>query len=302
MARIRSIKIGFFRNEDLAVFSPFHRLLFEGLWLLADKAGLLEDRPKRIHADLFPFDPALDVDAMLTDLADGERPFILRYEANGKRYISVLNFQVHQRPHHTEPPSTIPRPETSDLLNPPDVSRDSPLDDGEYQDGREGKGIDIGEGKGREMRLAPRPCSPADLRDAWNGLTTEPIPKARELTDARKRSAQARLKERAFEQWRIVIGRINASPFCRGFNDRGWLATFDWLLKPDTATKVLEGKYDDHKPRQIAAVSVNEQPGEDWFSECKALHNNECSSPAGHANRMAIDAFKAEQATKGRAS
>ncbi len=35
MARIRSIKIGFFRNEILASLPFQHRLLFEGLWLLA---------------------------------------------------------------------------------------------------------------------------------------------------------------------------------------------------------------------------------------------------------------------------
>src|SRR5262245_30051913 len=62
LARIRSIKPGFFRNEDLAAFPFQHRLLFAGLWLLADREGRLEDRPKRIHADLFPYDPALDVE------------------------------------------------------------------------------------------------------------------------------------------------------------------------------------------------------------------------------------------------
>lgn len=40
------------------------------------------------------------------------------------------------------------------------------------------------------------------------------------------------------------MGRISTSDFCRGKNERGWVATFDWLLQPDTAIKVLEGKYD----------------------------------------------------------
>jgi hypothetical protein len=41
------------------------------------------------------------------------------------------------------------------------------------------------------------------------------------------------------------VKRIASSAFCTGTNDRGWRATPDWLLRPDTAAKVLEGKYDD---------------------------------------------------------
>jgi len=48
MARSRNIKPGFFRNEMLAECSPLARLLFAGLWCLADRFGRLEDRPKRI--------------------------------------------------------------------------------------------------------------------------------------------------------------------------------------------------------------------------------------------------------------
>ena len=46
------------------------------------------------------------------------------------------------------------------------------------------------------------------------------------------------------DEWTAVIQRIQASDFCSGAGNTGWVATFDWLLKPDTATKVLEGKYD----------------------------------------------------------
>jgi len=46
MARIRSLKPDFFKDEDLAVLPFEARLLFEGLWCYADKEGRLEDRPK----------------------------------------------------------------------------------------------------------------------------------------------------------------------------------------------------------------------------------------------------------------
>ena len=46
------------------------------------------------------------------------------------------------------------------------------------------------------------------------------------------------------EIWNQIVTRIAASPFCNGENDRNWKADFDFLIKPDTADKVLEGKYD----------------------------------------------------------
>ena len=54
MSRIRSIKPEFFLDEELAELSPLTRLLFVGLWTLADCEGRLEDRPKRIRAQLHP--------------------------------------------------------------------------------------------------------------------------------------------------------------------------------------------------------------------------------------------------------
>lgn len=268
MARIRALKIGFFRNEDLCVFSFAHRLLFEGLWVLADRDGRLEDRPRRIHADIFPFDSSLDVDAMLSDLAGGELPFIERYEVDGRRYIQVVNFSKHQRPHKAEPKSVIPVSGHADSLHPPSSAGENPLDDGDQLEGMGNGEWDLGNGE-REGRtqivLVAVATPPEALGDAWNAGVSAPIPHVRELTDKRRRGAVARLRERVIEDWRVVIGRINASPFCRGENERGWVATFDWLLQPDTAVKVLEGKYDarkkhgGHKPltHQVKSAGVD---------------------------------------------
>jgi hypothetical protein len=54
MARTRSIKPSFFKNEFLAECEPMARLLFIGLWTLADSQGRMEFRPMRIRAELFP--------------------------------------------------------------------------------------------------------------------------------------------------------------------------------------------------------------------------------------------------------
>lgn len=107
MSRSRNIKPGFFKNE-LLVGLPFEfRLLFIGLWTIADREGRFEDRPTRIRMELFPADN-VDVNAGLQSLHD--LGFILRYEVNGSRYCQVLAWEKHQSPHFKEQKSTIPAP------------------------------------------------------------------------------------------------------------------------------------------------------------------------------------------------
>ena len=107
MARTRYIKPGFFTNEDLAALEPLERLLFAGLWTIADKEGRLEDRPLRIKAEVLPYDNA-DVDAMLSRLDNGYDPFIRRYQVDGRKYIQIVKWHENQSPHHTEKDSVIP--------------------------------------------------------------------------------------------------------------------------------------------------------------------------------------------------
>jgi len=95
MAHARTIKPGFFKNEYLVELPFEYRLLFVGLWTLADSEGHLEDRPKRIKMELFPADD-VDVDRGLDELA--RYGFIERYECeeDDERIISILNFAKHQ--------------------------------------------------------------------------------------------------------------------------------------------------------------------------------------------------------------
>jgi hypothetical protein len=107
MARARNIKPGFFSNDELVELSFATRLLFIGLWTLADRSGRMEDRPKKIKMALFPADD-LDIDGALNELqASG---FIHRYEVESVRYIQVIEFAKHQNPHRDEKASSIPAP------------------------------------------------------------------------------------------------------------------------------------------------------------------------------------------------
>ncbi len=125
--RARNLKPGFFKNEELAELQPLTRILFEGLWCMADRAGRLEDRVKRIKAEVLPYDNC-NVDKMLTELH--ESVFILRYGVNGMKYIQVLNFSKHQNPHIKEAASTIQAPDENSIstMQAPDEHGSSPAD------------------------------------------------------------------------------------------------------------------------------------------------------------------------------
>lgn len=127
MARARNIKPGFFTNEDLVEFDFATRLLFIGLWTVADREGRLQDRPKKIKIDVFPADN-LDVDAMLSTLHNGG--FINRYEVNGAKFIQITNWNKHQNPHHTEKASDIPASNGELTVKPPLKPEQAPNTDG----------------------------------------------------------------------------------------------------------------------------------------------------------------------------
>jgi len=106
--RARNLKPDFFLNEKLAEVSAHERLLFIGLWCLADREGRLEDRPKRIRAAIFPYED-VDVDSMLDRLY--QAGLAIRYEVDRENYITIPGFSKDQQPHYKEAASVIPAPQ-----------------------------------------------------------------------------------------------------------------------------------------------------------------------------------------------
>ena len=107
MARSRNIKPGFFLNEDLVELPYEYRLLFIGLWCMADREGRLENRPKKIKMQIFPAD-TLDMPEAILGLSRAK--LITLYTIDNIDYIYIDNFLKHQHPHHKETKSVIPPP------------------------------------------------------------------------------------------------------------------------------------------------------------------------------------------------
>jgi hypothetical protein len=95
MPRIRTIKPEFFSHELLASKSAHARLLAIGLLTLADCEGRLRWVPMQVHAQVFPWEAEVKIEVLLGELVDCG--YALHYEADGKRFVQIVNFAKHQR-------------------------------------------------------------------------------------------------------------------------------------------------------------------------------------------------------------
>jgi len=239
MGRIRYLKPDFFKDEDLAML-PFEiRLLFAGLWGIADKAGRLEDRPMRIKAEVFPYDN-VDVQAGIDILSKVKQssgtPFIQKYQINGQKYIQIINWEEHQRPHHTEKESTIP-------------SMEKGMEKGkEKQDGAS-RGLGNGEITVKDQIL-----------EKWNRIANKyNLQTILKISDKRMAAITARLRERDFNLDSIE-NEIALSDFLRGINNQNWKIDFDFVFcSANNYLKILEGNYRNKKntkPEPMSGLSL----------------------------------------------
>lgn len=104
--------------------------------------------------------------------------------------------------------------------------------------------------KRKEYNGANAPCPSVDaFVSAWNeNAQTLHLPLIVSMTESRRSSLRCRQKEAAWrESWEQALSRIKGCDFLLGENERGWKADAEWFLRPDTVTKILEGKYDNQK-------------------------------------------------------
>ncbi|QDO99095.1 hypothetical protein FNB15_18270 [Ferrovibrio terrae] len=81
---------------------------------------------------------------------------------------------------------------------------------------------------------------------AWNQLADEQsLARVQKLTDSRRAKLRKRIAEAGgLEGWRIALGKVRANRWMLGSNKDGWRASFDFLLQPESFTKLMEGGYD----------------------------------------------------------
>lgn len=271
MARARNIKPGFFRNADLAELPYEARLLFIGLWTIADREGRLEDRPKQIKMEIFPADN-VDCEELLKALAN--TGMLVRYESCGKRLIQVTNFSKHQNPHRDERASTLPGPdETSAITVKAPCEHSASTVQAQCDNSVSTVGIGLIPDSGflipesTEAKASvvasketgdPFPqCPQAEIIEAYKRLLPD-LPQPRVWDGNRANNLRARWRwvvgdlktkgkphsEAAGIAWfERFFGYVAKSDFLCGRTDRWKGADLGWLVKAENFAKVIEGNY-----------------------------------------------------------
>lgn len=80
--------------------------------------------------------------------------------------------------------------------------------------------------------------------EKWNSLNLNKLVSINYGTN-RYTMLNTRLNEYGLENILLAIDNIPKSSFLRGQNNRNWIITFDWFIKPNNFIKVLEGNYTD---------------------------------------------------------
>ena len=87
------------------------------------------------------------------------------------------------------------------------------------------------------------------------------IKQVKTVTAKRRSVIEARARENGKEALKTVADKSASSDFLNGKNDRGWLATFDWLMRPNNFVKVLEGNFDN---KNMAACNGGKNVNDLW--------------------------------------
>lgn len=104
-----------------------------------------------------------------------------------------------------------------------------------------------------------------EIKEFWNSHNGN-MSKILDIKGERLRHVKARVREYSLDQLKEAILKAEASDFMNGKNDRGWTASFDWILKPSKFVKVLEGNYDNRaekKPPVAKKPSLRNPPIDD---------------------------------------
>jgi hypothetical protein len=107
-----------------------------------------------------------------------------------------------------------------------------------------GDGGSVGEKEKKEARQGEI-LEIEEAVSAWNELAGElNLPVCQKLTVRRRAALKARLRDcGGIQGWGAVLQKIRETPFFRGVNDRGWKADFDFVLREEKFTKLMEGGY-----------------------------------------------------------
>ncbi len=232
MARKRMIDPNIWQSEDFSKLSTLGKLVFIGLFSLADDEGRGRSNPVYLKSTLFPYEEGIrsaDIDKTLSEISSNMS--VIFYSCNGSSYYSLYNWNTWQKiDRPTE--SKIPEYDETTMQRLFDEHSTSPrrvITPNKKEDNRKEK---------EDKRI--------EIKDIYNQYCPN-LPQVQKLTEKREKAIDKFLKEFTKEQFIEICKIANSTDFLIGKNDNGWKADFDFLMRTDKATNVLEGKYTSSK-------------------------------------------------------
>lgn len=223
--------------KQLARCSTFSKLLFTWLIPNTDDLGRMEGDPEIIKGMVFPYDEKTTVKQIRDALGElSKETLIIWYQVDENYYIQFPNFSLYQTLRKDrEYKSDYPEPNDVDM-----TCHDMSRHDGQKL--REGKGREGEEKVSEEKESIPF----SDIQEMFNRICVS-FPSIRTLSKGRKDKVRIRWGEiKSLDTFEQLCNRMEESSFLKGKNDRGWKASFDWLLENDNNwVKVIEGNYVD---------------------------------------------------------
>ncbi len=97
MTKIRTIKPGFWEDEDLAKLPYGCRLFFVGMWCNADDFGVCKASPVLLKSKIFPYDTTRieEVNKWLDALVDARKLIPIQFKSES--YYVIRTFRSHQK-------------------------------------------------------------------------------------------------------------------------------------------------------------------------------------------------------------
>ena len=176
----------------------------------------------------------------------------------GQTLVTICNYEEYQN---------VAR--VTDAPTDADATQTRRSGDANKKEGKQGKELPLEADASRDAPAEPDAAEPEAIKLArpdaveietlkamgtiWREVCGDVLPVPRTLDKGRQAALRRRFQDtfdRDLDRWRDFCRRVRGSPFLTGDNSSGWRADLDFMLKPKNANKLLEGGYDDRKPRQ----------------------------------------------------
>ena len=164
--RIRSLKPEFFDSPSTAAAGPWARLLFMGMWCMADDWGVGPANPKELAASIFPNDDqwtSKELPSLCKEVADSYG--VVFYTHRGRPYFQIPTWEDHQitqrRAKRRYPTADDPE-SVLDQASPelPSIRKEVPCEDKEKsssEQGNRGSGEQGSRGTSAARKTTPKP-------------------------------------------------------------------------------------------------------------------------------------------------